>query len=105
MADSAAAIATSRPDASSSSRTSVAPSASARSRSSLISRLVVRMLRASSRAPPSTRCAPRKTSPSRVTATPPVSSASVLASSLVGATSTCAICARIASAAGPVRRT
>ena len=52
------------PPVSSSSRTSVASSASARSRSSLISRLVVRMLRASSRAPPSTRCAPWKTSPS-----------------------------------------
>ena len=48
-------------------RSTAAPSVSARSRSSLISRRVVRMPRASARVPPSTTCAPRNTSPSSVT--------------------------------------
>jgi hypothetical protein len=75
MADSAAAIATSRLPASSRIRDSTVSLESARSRSSLISRLVVRMLRASPGVPPSTRRGPRKTSPSGVAAVPPVSSA------------------------------
>ena len=101
-----AAMATSRPTASSSSRTSVASSASARSRSSLISRLVVRMLRASSRAPPSTRWrAAEDLAVAGHDRARRSRSASAAASSRVAATETSAIRARIASAAGPVRRT
>ena len=78
---------------------------SLRSRSSLISRRVVRIPRASARVPPSMTWAPRNTSPSSVTIGPPDVSAACRAVSKSRAMPVETTAARMASAAGPLTRT